>query len=152
MRCLAWHPLDTLASPQRDERVLVVWSDSLDTIIPIARDFEDRLIRLLWRSRPALTSSMISTPSAPASASGHSHLGTPQVPEKLVESESPSPTPPRFRRTWYGRKVPMSPSECEKADQEPPQRTTVLYAPVYNGFAAGLAACKNTYGNQLTNA
>ncbi|KAH0828624.1 glycosyl transferase family group 2-domain-containing protein [Lanmaoa asiatica] len=123
----------------RDERVLVVWSDSLDTIIPIARDFEDRLIRLLWRNRPPLTSSMIS--SAPPSISGHSHLvGTPQVNEKHVESESPSPSPPRFRRTWYGRKVPMSPSECEKADREPSQRTTVLYASVYNGFAAGLAA------------
>ncbi|KAF8551621.1 hypothetical protein OG21DRAFT_1417653 [Imleria badia] len=124
----------------RDERVLVVWSDSLDTIIPIARDFEDRLIRLLWRNRPPLTSSITSTPSAPNSISGHSYLGTPRAQEKLVESERPSPTPPGLRRTWYGRKVSMSPSECEKADQEPSRRTVVLYAPVYNGIAAGLAA------------
>ena len=150
MRSLLWPPLDSLAPLQRDERVLVVWSDSLDTIIPIARDFEDRLIRLLWRNRPPLTSSVISTPSAPASSSGHSNLGTPQAQEKHVESESPSPTPPRLRRTWYGRKVPRSPSECEKADQEPSRRTTVLYAPVYNGVAAGLAAGENTYGNQCS--
>ncbi|KAF8443806.1 glycosyl transferase family group 2-domain-containing protein [Boletus edulis BED1] len=123
----------------RDERVLVVWSDSLDTIIPIARDFEDRLIRLLWRNRPILTSSMISTPSAPTSLSGHSHFGIPQAQEKHLESKSPSPTPPQFRRTWYGRKVITSPSECEKGEQEPSQRTTVLYAPAYNGFAAGLS-------------
>lgn len=44
----------------------------------------------------------------------------------------------------------MSLSECEKADQEPPRRTTVLYAPVYNGLAAGLAAGMNIYGNQST--
>lgn len=141
-------PLDSLTSLQRDERVLVVWSDSLDTIIPIARDFEDRLIRLLWRNRPPVSSSVISTHSAPPSVSGHSPVGTPRVKEKHVESESPTP-PPRFRRTWYGRKILMSPSEIEKA-REPSQRTTVLYAPFYNGLAAGLSAGKNTYGNQST--
>ncbi|KAF9219278.1 hypothetical protein BS17DRAFT_789594 [Gyrodon lividus] len=127
----------------RDERVLVVWSDSLDTIIPIARDFEDRLIRLLWRNRPPLTSSVLSrTPSAPASVSGrsHSHLGTPRAHEKPIESNSPSPTPQQFKRTWYGRKLPMSASEIEKGMQEPLKRTTMLYAPIYNGLAAGLAA------------
>ncbi|KAG9311354.1 glycosyl transferase family group 2-domain-containing protein [Chiua virens] len=122
----------------RDERVLVVWSDSLDTIIPTVRDFEDRLIRLLWRHRPT-HSSMVST-SAPASLSGHSYVASPRPQEKHVEPDSPTPSPPRFRRTWYGRKVPLSPSECEKADREPSQRKTALYAPIYNGFAAGLAA------------
>ena len=36
---------------------MVVWSDNLDTIIPTCREFEDKLIKLVWRSRPALTSS-----------------------------------------------------------------------------------------------
>ena len=148
--CLHISPFLHLSASQRDERVLVVWSDSLDTIIPIARDFEDRLIRLLWRNRPPFTSSVISSPSAPPSVSGHSNVGTPQVQEKLVDSESPNPTPQRFRRTWYGRKVAMSPSECEKADQEPPRRNTALYAPVYNGLAAGLAAGMNAYGTRVT--
>lgn len=152
MHCLVWPFLDPLARLQRDERVLVVWSDSLDTIIPIARDFEDRLIRLLWRNRPLLTSSMISTPSAPASTSGHSNFGTPREQEKQIESESPSPTPSQSRRTWYGRKVPVSPSECEKVEQEPTQRITMLYAPFYNGLAAGLSAGKNAYGNRRTDA
>ncbi|KAI5117891.1 hypothetical protein M0805_001976 [Coniferiporia weirii] len=40
----------------RDERVMVIWSDDLDAIIPTCRDFEDRLIKLLWRSRPAPSS------------------------------------------------------------------------------------------------
>ncbi|KDR70271.1 hypothetical protein GALMADRAFT_255169 [Galerina marginata CBS 339.88] len=35
----------------RDERVMVIWSESLDRIIPICQDFEERLIKLLWRSR-----------------------------------------------------------------------------------------------------
>lgn len=64
----------------RDERVLVVWSDDLDAIIPACRELEDRLIKLLWRSRPTVPG----TPLAPSSyagsiASGHAgnHAGTP---------------------------------------------------------------------------
>ncbi|KAJ7594440.1 glycosyl transferase family group 2-domain-containing protein [Mycena floridula] len=61
---------DQCAAFIRDERVLVVWSDELDTIIPLCNDFEDRLIKLLWRSRPAaaLASSASSTTGMSASA------------------------------------------------------------------------------------
>ncbi|KAI9068985.1 hypothetical protein FKP32DRAFT_1560577 [Trametes sanguinea] len=56
----------------RDERVLVVWSDSIDTIIPTCHDFEERLIKLLWRSRPGAFpgSHPTSASSHPASVSG----------------------------------------------------------------------------------
>lgn len=59
---------------QRDERVLVVWSDSIDTIIPTCHDFEERLIKLLWRSRPGAFpgSHPTSSTSHPASVSGES--------------------------------------------------------------------------------
>ncbi|THH11529.1 hypothetical protein EW145_g574 [Phellinidium pouzarii] len=40
----------------RDERVLVIWSDNLDYIIPVCRDFEDKLIKLVWRARPPMSS------------------------------------------------------------------------------------------------
>ncbi|KAI0339326.1 hypothetical protein BDW22DRAFT_620375 [Trametopsis cervina] len=53
----------------RDERVLIIWSDSIDTIIPTCRDFEERLIKLLWRSRPHAAHAA-SASSHPASASG----------------------------------------------------------------------------------
>lgn len=67
---------------QRDERVMVIWSDDLDSIIPTCKDFEDRLIKLLWRSRPAAPPSLVSStaPSARSyptsvagSVSGHGH-------------------------------------------------------------------------------
>ncbi|KAG1733862.1 glycosyl transferase family group 2-domain-containing protein [Suillus paluster] len=107
----------------RDERVLVVWSDSLDTIIPIARDFEDRLIRLLWRSRPPLPSEL--------SLYSHSEKPEPQLtPSSTVNSES-------LKRTWYGRVVPSD------HDPEKPQKSTkrpiMLYSPIYNGLSAALA-------------
>lgn len=31
---------------------MVIWSEDLDNIVPMCNDFEERLIKLLWRSRP----------------------------------------------------------------------------------------------------
>lgn len=44
---------------------MIIWSESLDRIIPLCQEFEERLIKLLWRSRP-----LINTPSA---SSTHHH-------------------------------------------------------------------------------
>ena len=32
---------------QRDERAMVVWTDDVDTIIPLSREFEEKLIKLV---------------------------------------------------------------------------------------------------------
>jgi hypothetical protein len=115
----------------RDERVLVVWSDSLDTIIPIARDFEDRLIRLLWRTRPPL----------------------PSTHEMSIYSEKPAD--PRLtpsstqshKRTWFGRAV-SSEQDPEKVTQKQSARPIMLYAPIYNGLSAALAFSSYSYSFQ----
>ncbi|KZT25599.1 hypothetical protein NEOLEDRAFT_1065128 [Neolentinus lepideus HHB14362 ss-1] len=139
----------------RDERVLVIWSESLDTIIPICRDFEDRLIKLLWRSRPnahLATSSSSHPNSLSGSVSGHSTtmfspnamppprfstagsklgLGSSASladPEKLPVDDQPSQ---KVKRTWYGRK--------RIVDVDPDERPVRIFAPIYNGLAAGLA-------------
>ncbi|OJA16706.1 hypothetical protein AZE42_11524 [Rhizopogon vesiculosus] len=121
----------------RDERVLVIWSDSLDTIIPIARDFEDRLIRLLWRTRPPLSSSQDLSFSSPLSVSTHSdkHLETHLTPHSTVDSEDP----PSIKRTWYGRAMPSDNTDPEKVSLKKNNRPIMLYAPLYNGLAATLA-------------
>ena len=48
---------------------MVIWSESLDRIIPLCQDFEERLIKLLWRARPVVhtTSNSSGSPSAPGS-------------------------------------------------------------------------------------
>lgn len=56
----------------RDERVLVVWSDELDSVVTTCSDFEEKLMKLVWRSRPKPASrptvtSVVTTPSQPAS-------------------------------------------------------------------------------------
>ncbi|THH32339.1 hypothetical protein EUX98_g1834 [Antrodiella citrinella] len=169
----------------RDERVLVVWSDSIDTIIPTCHDFDERLIKLLWRSRPTGFN-------APSSVSSHqlnggastpvtnlnarlvqgpgsrrnstfpagSGAGTPRgvrgmsmedltpasdiekgsafgvaVSEKAVEPQT------KTVRNWFGRKrtviVEGSPLDIEASGPE--KRPAMLYAPIYNGLAAGLS-------------
>jgi hypothetical protein len=45
----------------RDERVMLIWSESLDRIIPLCQEFEEKLIKLLWRSRPPLNTSSASS-------------------------------------------------------------------------------------------
>lgn len=120
----------------RDERVLVVWSDSLDTIIPIARDFEDRLIRLLWRTQPPLSSTHDLSFSSPLSVSTHSNSEKPdnrRTPDSLVNSQNPPQ-----KRTWYGRLVPST-KDPEKVLQKKHTRPIMLFAPLYNGLSAGLA-------------
>lgn len=148
--------------PQRDERVLVVWASSIETIIPTCHDFEDRLIKLLWRSRPPVANPE-GAGSASNSISGHStQPNNPFQTPTLSRYSSvfgifpPTPSPgvmdtlptndledgilaskEKTKRTWYGKKYTVD------ADPEvPTSRPTVLYACVYNGLAAGLSLCE----------
>lgn len=144
---------------------MVVWASSIETIIPTCHDFEDRLIKLLWRSRPPVVSPE-GAGSASNSISGHSaQPNNPfQTPTTSRYSSvfgifppTPSPgftdtflTPPpgdlengalvvkkKTKRTWYGKKYTVD------VDPEAPvPRPTVLYACVYNGLAAGLSLCE----------
>ncbi|PPQ75054.1 hypothetical protein CVT26_012056 [Gymnopilus dilepis] len=57
----------------RDERVMVIWSESLDRIVPLCQDFEERLIKLLWRSRPQQHASSYHGTSASAAGSVNDH-------------------------------------------------------------------------------
>lgn len=130
---------------QRDERVLVVWSESLDAIIPTCHDFEDRLIKLLWRSRPTGPSS--NPGSLAGSVLSHSSLpARPYDPEKPMiknssEEGSDKLTKTHVRRNWYGKKVGVT-TTTVSPDVEAglrDNRAAKLYAPVYNGLAAGVS-------------
>lgn len=87
----------------RDERVLVLWSDQLDNIIPLYRDFEDKLIKLVWRAR--------ATFSAPPS-----EVGATAEPsdEDLVD---------RRRRTTSSEKIPVTEKELANLNNKPPAPT-----------------------------
>lgn len=158
-------PNNLLLSLQRDERVLVVWSSSIETIIPTCHDFEDRLIKLLWRTRPPVTAAE-GAGTASNSLSGHStqpvnpfRTPSPSRYSSVFGFFPPSPGPgltdtvttPRLddpekggfvpktktKRTWYGKKYTV-----DVDPNAPIPRPTVLYACVYNGLAAGLSLCE----------
>lgn len=176
---------------------MVIWSESLERIIPLCQEFEDRLIKLLWRSRPLLSSSSASFTQGAvgaASSAGHGNeslMGCPvsgsvealsgpignrkrnssatlmkglygeqgrefddleKDEEKDVsghtndndqksEDGEGNNTTRRYKRTWYGKKVLLPPSkqgdDLEKYRAE--RRPIRLYAPLYNGLAAGIA-------------
>ncbi|KAF7297159.1 Glyco-trans-2-like domain-containing protein [Mycena indigotica] len=129
-------------SLRRDERVLVVWSDSIDAIIPTCQDFEDRLIKLLWRSRPT---GPLSTPgSISGSILSHSSLAARPFDSEKQAGLLPDQeklTKAKVRRNWYGKKVGVE-TTIVAADVESglrDRRDAKLYAPIYNGLAAGLS-------------
>ncbi|EMD33023.1 hypothetical protein CERSUDRAFT_77061 [Gelatoporia subvermispora B] len=153
----------------RDERVLVVWSDSLDNIIPTTHDSEERLIKLLWRSRPGAF--------GPGSISGHSlqHIisrlsqgvrrgsmlpatpGTPGTPRGMgrlsmeLSAEDLEKAPgmvdekdavkTKTKRTWWGGKktTVVENHYGDEEDNGPEPRPALLLVPIYNGLAAGLS-------------
>jgi hypothetical protein len=169
---------------QRDERVLVVWADGPDTIIPTCNDFEERLIKLLWRARPGFgAASSSSHPASYAdSASGHSLIGitargsaapserrvpvgstpgtdtTKEDVEKAFAKASSEPQVVRtVKRRWYGKRVVVEEKRFPRADDEtstefengPEKRPAMLYAPLYNGIAAGLSLGESTRFQRL---
>lgn len=67
------HPflgVNVLTILQRDEAVLIVWADNLDHIIPLCRDFEEKLVQYVWKGRPQGLVSRSSSDTALALATG----------------------------------------------------------------------------------
>ncbi|KAI0251039.1 glycosyl transferase family group 2-domain-containing protein [Lactifluus subvellereus] len=141
----------------RDERVLVVWADGPDTIIPTCNDFEERLIKLLWRARPGFGTSSSSyadsvstTPRASEALSEHRvpfgrSTPAPDATREGVEKAlaEASTEPPTTKRRWYGRVVEekrfLASGDEPELGYGPEKRPPILYAPLYNGLAAGLS-------------
>jgi hypothetical protein len=159
-----------------------VWADGPDTIIPTCNDFEERLIKLLWRARPGFgaTPSSSHPASYADSNSAHSLIGVTsrgsaapserRVPvgrstpvahtskedvEKAFTKAVGEPQAVRtVKRRWYGKRVVVEeqqfPDAGEKSENQaenelgygPEKRPAMLYAPLYNGLAAGLAIGK----------
>jgi hypothetical protein len=83
---------------QRDERVLVAWSDNLETIIPLCRDFEGKLTKLIWTCHvsPGVTPgpSIPATPALTSAVNSSSEIELnekPQEQDSSRASDSPDP-------------------------------------------------------------
>lgn len=150
-----------------------MWADGPDTIIPTCNDFEERLIKLLWRARPGFGATPASShPASYAdSNSGHSLVGVtnrgsapPSERRVTVGRSTPAADPSKedvekafakaagepqvvrtVKRRWYGKRVVVEEQQFPDAEDQselgygPEKRPAMLYAPVYNGLAAGLS-------------
>jgi hypothetical protein len=122
---------------QRDERVLVIWSDSFHNIVRIYRDLEQKMINLLRRTpRPSSTlgtdsPSISYALSRDVSGIELSKQRNNQHEEKAnVSSTTKNASPP-----------PEGQSTTEVGDTEDQveKRPVQLFAPIYIGLSAGLA-------------
>lgn len=132
--------------PQRDESVLVVWSYSLDNIIPTCKDFEEKLIQLVWKHRSAFALFGGSTePSTAASDAYLAEKGTLAVIDEqevaAIAKEKDTPKKKKKRNCGLGYWV-SNKDDVEKSMQGPSHRPHRLFSPFYNGLGAALATCK----------
>ncbi|PCH34589.1 hypothetical protein WOLCODRAFT_106236 [Wolfiporia cocos MD-104 SS10] len=126
----------------RDERVLVVWSYSLDTIIPTCRDLDEKLIQLVWKNRSAFAS--LASSSAPSTTASNAHLTekVPALDEKEVAAVAKKKEAPKKKkrrscglfRYWVSDK-----QDVEKSAEGPSNRPMRLFAPFYGGLGAAMS-------------
>jgi len=135
----------------RDERVLVVWSDNLDGIIPLCRDFEDNLIKLVWSQRHSLASfspgqSLAATPAVTSAVTSASDVGLTAKQEESAPSPEPEPEPnsrPISGGSLWGWRIGSkagrapAPRDLEKGGAN--SRPTRYFAPVYGGLGLALS-------------
>ncbi|KAI0327882.1 hypothetical protein GY45DRAFT_1372836 [Cubamyces sp. BRFM 1775] len=126
----------------RDERVLVVWSYQLDTIIPTCRDFEDKLIKLVWNLRSGYSSiSSVVIPSSTASSEAHLNEKTTEeasTKEATPPAQDARPKSSKKRRCGLGYWV-TDKEDIEKTAEGPSPRPVRLFAPVYNGLGIAMS-------------
>ena len=124
---------------------MVVWADDFDTIIPLAREFEEKLIKLVWKNRLAF-SAPNSTHQSPAATSSDVGLN------EKTGSSTPEPTArdkvPTKSKWKFGWKL-SSEKPASTKDQDPEKgvpeyipRRMRMFAPFYNGLGCALSICR----------
>jgi hypothetical protein len=155
---LSWVPVEYLlfvhTALQRDERVLVVWSDNLDGIVPLCREFESHLIKLVWSHRNSVGGitpgpSIIGTPAETSTVNSAVDVALnekPQDTESTPEADlEASARPISGGSLWgwrIGARAKRSPGPRDPENTGPGPRPTRYFAPVYSGLGLALSTCK----------
>ena len=130
--------------------MLVVWAYNLDDIIPHCRDFEDKLIKLVWNQRTNPSGSLDSSlaPSAAGSEQNLNEKAKQIITEKEIEERAKEKDqankrePPKKRRLLGFSYFVSNKEDVEQNAEGPSYRPLRLFAPFYGGLAAALAICK----------
>ena len=129
---------------QRDERVLVVWSDNLDTIIPLCRELKKSLIRHTVTSLSAGPSTS-ATPALTPAVNQESGIELNEMTQREGTSTEPPNVEPILGGSWWGgiisprvRPAP-APQDVEKGGAS--LRPVRYLGPFYSGLALALSTC-----------
>lgn len=138
---------------------MVLWSYHLEHIIPLCKDFEEKLIKHIWRTRnigrkPLASSTTTSFYGGHSREESHAELNekgeaTPdkEAAELQAQEKAAEAAPPK-RSGLFGwwRLQPRDPNsaagetDAEKAKRK--ERKLVIIGPVYAGLGIGLSACE----------
>ena len=127
--------------------MLVLWSDDLDGIIPLCRDFESMLIKLVWRARGTISDppSEISSSGSPSDDNiAEKAKRASSEPLAVVEKEH-ADRGANVETKSFWKLFSWRSTRAEHVDMEraaPKQRQTRLIAPFYNGLGCALTTCK----------
>ncbi|KAG6919684.1 hypothetical protein DXG01_002627 [Tephrocybe rancida] len=143
----------------RDERVLIVWSDDLDHIVPLCAEFEEKIMKLVWRSRTNPGSILTSTttsisPSTTASnvnlnekdahqpiivADAVAAVARANKEEVVAHKEEPEPTKSKWSWRLSKKRPSKAKKDIEKGSSGREDRPIRLFGPFYGGLGLGLA-------------
>ncbi|KAH6903092.1 glycosyl transferase family group 2-domain-containing protein [Coprinopsis sp. MPI-PUGE-AT-0042] len=147
----------------RDERSVVLWSYDLEHIIPLCKDFEEKLIKHIWRTRNIARKQIESTNASVFGPHSRQDSGaelnekagdTVEDKEALELKAKAEQAPPEQAKkggflSWW-RLSPQNPNpspnetDAEKAKRK--ERKLIMIGPVYAGLGAGLSAYFCTAG------
>ncbi|KAF8151650.1 glycosyl transferase family group 2-domain-containing protein [Crassisporium funariophilum] len=145
----------------RDERVLIVWSDDLDHVVPLCNEFEEKMMKLVWRERHTTTPSVITSvsnssyPSTTTSKVNLNEKATTRASVTVAEAavataalaeKETNTTAPTAARTFWGWKLSSKKDTSSKTASDPEKgspgsrpRPIRLFAPLYGGLGLGLS-------------
>ncbi|KAG6864652.1 hypothetical protein C0991_008069 [Blastosporella zonata] len=134
----------------RDEGCLVLWSYALETMIPLCKDFDEKLIKHIWRTRKVVRKSIV-PPSASDTPSGGSETA---LNEKVPEAKDEGDAPAAQMRSWWSWKLqpkkPQARPDAEDLEKgrsgKKEERKLMLFGPLYAGCGAGLSTYFMTGG------
>ena len=123
---------------------MVVWTYDLESIIPTCRDFEEKLIKLVWTRRSAFAS--LASSAAPSTTASNVNLtektrAAATEKEAIVLAPKELSTPKKRGCNIFGYwKADVT--DLEKTAEGPSARPVRMFAPVYCGLGAALSLCR----------
>ncbi|KAF8063255.1 glycosyl transferase family group 2-domain-containing protein [Lyophyllum atratum] len=127
----------------RDQGALILWSYALETMIPLCKDFDEKLIKHIWHTRKVARKSIAPTPLSASATPAESTAdlnGKEAAPAPMAEKK------PAVKRGWWSwhlqpradAPAPSGNADPEKGRGKRKERKLILLGPLYAGCGGSL--------------